>query len=330
MIRSGSKSFSTAALLLPNRVREPAYALYAFCRLSDDLVDVDGGKIEAIDRLRTRLFLAYEGRPADSSVDRAFADAVARFAIPRALPNALLDGLEHDVIGVSCETLSDVYTYAACVAGAVGAMMTVLMGARTPNIVARACELGVAMQLTNIARDVGEDARNGRLYLPRSWLREVGVDPDRWLAAPEWNPEIGLVTAKLLKAAEKLYRRAESGIYGLPASCRSGIFVARHLYDAIGTEVAQNNFNAISVRARVPRARKLRLVGRALTDALRLKSTVSTEPALQEVQYLVDAVTALEPTRQSNDVRGPTESLLWVAELFVTLQARQSIRGVQG
>ena len=87
--------------------------------------------------------------------------------MPRALPEALIDGLEWDVAGVRCEDLADVQAYAARVAGSVGAMMTVLMGVREHDVLARACELGVAMQLTNIARDVGEDARNGRLYLPR-------------------------------------------------------------------------------------------------------------------------------------------------------------------
>ena len=86
------------------------------------------------------------------------------------------------------ETLQDLDAYAARVAGSVGAMMTLVMGQRAPEIVARACDLGVAMQLTNIARDVGEDARAGRLYLPLQWLREAGIDPDAWLAKPVFTP----------------------------------------------------------------------------------------------------------------------------------------------
>ena len=92
------------------------------------------------------------------------------------------------------------------------------MGARSADLIARACDLGVAMQLTNIARDVGEDARAGRLYLPRAWLREAGVDPVEWLATPRFRPEIAAVVARLLKHAEGLYARADAGIAGLDPS----------------------------------------------------------------------------------------------------------------
>jgi phytoene synthase len=168
MIRCGSRSFFMASFLLPPDVREAAYALYAFCRLSDDAVDVEGGRGESVARLRQRLDSVFAGRPEPEPVDRALTDAVIEFGIPRAAMDALLEGLEWDAAGRRYETLSDVYAYAVRVAGSVGAMMAALMGARTPDLVARACDLGVAMQLTNIARDVGEDARAGRLYLPRT------------------------------------------------------------------------------------------------------------------------------------------------------------------
>lgn len=321
MIRSGSKSFSAAALLLPFAIRDPAYALYAFCRLSDDLVDVEGGSADAIARLRERLALAYAGRPEGSAVDRAFADVVRRFAIPRALPEALIEGLERDVAGVVCEDIGDVYAYAARVAGAVGAMMTVLMNRRDPDVVARACDLGVAMQLTNIARDVGEDARAGRLYLPRAWMRNEGLDPDAWLAAPVWDTRIGAVVARLLDDADRLYRRAENGIAGLPAACRPGIFAARWLYRAIGAQVARNGYDSVTSRARVPDAVKLRLMGRALSDAALVRSARQNEPALAQTQYLVDAVAA---TQAGNTLRGVSDKVLWVAELFATLDRRRT------
>ena len=324
MIQAGSKSFSAASLLLPSGVREAAYALYAFCRLSDDLVDVEGGSLDAIARLRARLDLAYAGNPADSAVDRAFADVIARHALPRALPEALIEGLEWDVCGVACETLDDVHAYGARVAGSVGAMMTVLMGVRDPHVVARACDLGVAMQLTNIARDVGEDARNGRLYLPRAWLREEGVDPDSWLAAPQWSPAISAAVQRLLQCADLLYIRAESGIAGLPVACRPGIFAARHLYAAIGTEIARNKFDSITTRARVAASRKARLMAVALADAA-LPRSINADPALAQTQFLVDAV-----EQSPLQVRRPVKSqILWVAELFVSLGERDRMRGVR-
>ena len=324
MIRTGSRSFFAASLLLPAQVRDAAYALYAFCRLSDDMVDEHAGAADAIAGLRRRLDLAYAGRPADSSVDRAFADMVARYALPRELPLALIEGLEWDVCGVSCEALADVQAYAARVAGSVGAMMTVLMGVRDPAVLARACDLGVAMQLTNIARDVGEDARNGRLYLPRAWLREEGVDPDAWLATPVFTPAVGRVVARVLAAADRLYRSAENGIAGLPPSCRPAIFAARHIYAAIGDEIDRAGFDSVTARAHVSTARKLGLMGRAVLDAICLGKAGQARAALPQTQFLIDAVAASQPPHPFS--RRAADRLLWVAELFVSLGERERVR----
>ncbi len=109
---------------------------------------------------------------------RAFAAVVSCHEIPRALPDALVEGLAWDVAGRSYDTLAELEAYAARVAGAVGVMMALVMGTRDAGALARAADLGVAMQLTNIARDVGEDASMGRIYLPRQWLREAGIEPE--------------------------------------------------------------------------------------------------------------------------------------------------------
>jgi phytoene synthase len=250
--------------------------------------------------------------------------------MPRTLPEALIDGLAWDVAGVECETLSDLYAYAARVAGSVGAMMSVLMGVREPETVARACDLGVAMQLTNVARDVGEDARAGRLYLPRAWLRAEGVDAEAWLARPCFNPAVGAVVERLLDEADVLYARADAGIVRLPRSCRPGIFAARHLYREIGVEVARRDFDSISDRARVPTLRKLSLVGRALADTARPRPGIAAAASLAETAYLVDAVATAHPYRSVPTAPRPgrlSNRLLWVAQLFATLDARERMRG---
>src|ERR1700761_5286306 len=216
LLRGGSRTFFAASLVLPRSISDPAIALYAFCRLADDAVDLDGGQVDAVDRLRDRLARAYAGKPLSSPADRAFADVVARFAIPRELPEALLEGLAWDAEGRRYETLDDLLDYAVRVAGAVGAMMSLLMWRRDPDVVARACDLGIAMQLTNIARDVGEDARAGRLYLPLSWMREAGLDPEAWLADPRFDSRIGGVVGRVLGVADMFYRRSISGIGALP------------------------------------------------------------------------------------------------------------------
>jgi phytoene synthase len=116
-------------------------------------------------------------------------------------------------------------------------MMCVVMEVRDPHALARACDLGVAMQLTNIARDVGEDARAGRLYLPTDWLEEEGIDIDAFLANPQPTPEIRRIVKRLLAEANRLYFRSEPGIARLPVDARPGIFAARHCYDAIGRKL---------------------------------------------------------------------------------------------
>ncbi len=230
LMRGGSRSFFAASLLLPARVRGPASALYAYCRLADDLIDLGGDAALALAQLQQRLDAVYAGRPGPIDVDRALTSVVHRFRIPRALLDALLEGFCWDAAGRRYDTLAELEAYAARVAGAVGAMMALLMGVRDSTALARACDLGVAMQLTNIARDVGEDARRGRVYLPHAWLREAGVDADTWLRAPAFDARIAAVVQRLLGAAENLYDRAEQGIASLPRDCRAAIQAARLVY----------------------------------------------------------------------------------------------------
>ena len=225
-IRTGSLSFHAASKLLPAKVRDPALALYAFCRLADDAVDDSADKAPAVLALRDRLDLVYAGRPRNVPADRAFAAVVQDFEMPRALPDALLEGLAWDAFGRQYQTMPDLLTYCARVASAVGAMMCVLMRVRDADALARACDLGLAMQLTNIARDVGEDARAGRLYLPRDWMREAGIDPEAWLQAPSFTSALGSVVSRLLAEADVLYERAALGISALPRDCRPAIQAA--------------------------------------------------------------------------------------------------------
>ena len=319
ILRDGSRTFLAASLLLPRRVRDPAAALYAFCRVADDAIDLGGDAETALERLRERLALAYEGRPLPIPVDRALADVVARFRIPRALPEALLEGFEWDASGRRYEDLADLSAYAMRVAGSVGAMLAVLMGARAPDMVARACDLGAAMQLTNIARDVGEDARAGRLYLPLGWLREAGVEPEAWLARPVFSDAVGAVVQRLLRAADDLYERADSGIARLPPSCRPAISAARHLYAGIGREVGRVGFDSVSHRAVVPARRKVLLLGRSM--AIRPFGVPGVaEPPLDEARFLVAAVHAAATGPRRPLWCRLDDRIAWVAELFERLQ----------
>jgi len=328
MLRGGSRTFFAASLVLPRRVSDPAAALYAFCRLADDAVDVDGGRLLSPAHLRKRLSRAYEGRPIPHAVDRAFADTVARFAIPRALPEAILEGLEWDAAGRRYETLADLYDYAARVAGAVGAMMAVLMDVRSPDALARACDLGIAMQFTNIARDVGEDAREGRLYLPVQWLDEVGIDAAAWLAQPAFSAELGIVVRRLLAAADVLYRRADAGISLLPLTCRPGIRLARNLYAEIGRQIERGDCDSVAHRAMVPLWRKWALVASTLT-AMTLPQQSEPVEVLEPARFLVDAAAPDQPDQQVACQHSPwrfDERIAWLVKLFERLEAADRVR----
>lgn len=263
LMRGGSKTFFAASLLLPQRVRAPASALYAFCRRADDEIDLGDDPWAAMRGLQRRLDDVYAGRPQAIDCDRALAAVVHRHAIPRAMLDALLEGFLWDAQGRRYETLAEVQDYGARVAGTVGAMMALVMGVRDAATIARACELGVAMQLTNIARDIGEDARLGRLYLPRQWLREAGLDPDAWLAAPCFDARLAGCIARLLASADELYARAELGIRALPRDCRPAIRSARLVYAEIGRELERMGMDSVARRAVVPGRRKLALIAQA-------------------------------------------------------------------
>lgn len=292
-IRTGSRSFHAASHLLPARVRDPALALYAFCRFADDAVDLQASKAAAVQSLRDRLDLACRGTPRNAPADRAMAAIIAEFEMPRALPEALLEGLAWDAEGRRYATLSEVMTYAARVAAAVGAMMCVLMRVRDADALARACDLGVAMQLTNIARDIGEDAAEGRLYLPTDWLAEAALDPEAFLAAPSPTPDIRAITRRLLAEADRLYLRAEAGIAALPLACRPGIFAARHIYAGIGTQVARAGYDSVTARARTGGAQKLGWLALALARSgaasVMPRSAILHARPLPEVEFLITA-----------------------------------------
>jgi phytoene synthase len=321
-LKANSKTFHAASLLLPARVRAPASVLYGFCRLADDAVDVDGGKVGAVDRLHQRLDRVYAGRPEPVAEDRALAAVVAEFGIPREMPDFLLEGLAWDVQGRRYETLEELLAYAARVAGAVGAMMSLLMGVREPAALARACELGVAMQLSNIARDVGEDARMGRLYLPRRWMTEAGLDPDAWLRRPQFDARLASVVTRLLAEAETLYARAGAGVAELPLSCRPGINAARFMYAEIGRELLRRGADSVSQRTVVPGRRKALLLLRAAL-ALHPSKAALQVPSLQVNRPLIDAAVQTAPPACA---AGPVR---FVIDLFERLERRdQAPKGV--
>lgn len=291
ILKEGSHSFFAASLLLPDVYRQPITALYAFCRVADDAVDLADEPRDGLEQMTRRLNRIYAGEPEDSPVDRAFSDVVLSYNIPYTLPAALLEGFLWDVEGRSYGTMSDTYAYSARVAGTVGAMMAMLMGVRNPDVLSRACDLGVAMQITNICRDVGEDAEAGRLYLPADRLRAHGIDAGAWVERPEISAGIRGVVREMLELADELYLRSEWGISQLPSRVRPGIYAARSIYAEIGREIERRDYDSVSSRAYVRKRRKAQLLAVAMRNSLEGRRQ-DDAPPLDETRFLIDAVRA--------------------------------------
>ena len=322
LMRGGSKSFFAASRLLPKTVRNAAVDLYAYCRVADDRVDESMASPQVMHELHSRLNTIYKAQSPEGlpMVDKAFWRVVSCYKIPKAVPLALLEGFEWDAQGRVYETLEDVFDYSARVAGTVGAMMALVMGVREARPMARACELGVAMQLTNIARDVGEDARMGRLYLPRQWMREEGMDPQDWLAAPSFNPALARVVERLLQEADGLYKRAEEGVGFLPRACRPAIMAARHIYSDIGREIGKARFNSIDQRAVVSSSRKIQHLFHCLPAALMAPRMPRGHKPLAAITFLVEASGI---SMRSRPPRTVAEKAGWMVDLFLTLAERE-------
>ena len=313
IIKEGSKSFYFASLMLPAKMRIAATALYAFCRISDDIADEPEATLEAVERLRARIRKAYSGKPEEHAADYAFSEVVRYHEIPESVPMSMVEGFEWDVTGKRYETLSDVIDYSARVAGTVGVMMSIVMGRRLENTLARACDLGVSMQLINIARDVGEDARNGRVYLPADWLAEYELSPEKLVSEPVFSEKLACVVKRLLDKADLIHARGMTGISDLPTSCRLGIRAAGMVYAEIGQEVRRNGFNSIDKRAYTTRGRKLSLMLLSTGNPLNL-SGADQSPPLREVQYLIDA-----SARNQETAFGDGE---WLISLFADMDRR--------
>lgn len=265
-MRHGSKSFYAASRLLPQAIRQDATALYAFCRVADDAVDLavdDVGRAAALAHLHERLDHIYAGNPLAYAEDIMLAPVIFQHRVPRGLLHALLEGFTWDAEGRQYETIDDLLDYCARVAGTVGVMMSLLMGVRDMATLRHAAALGSAMQLTNIARDVGEDAASGRLYLPKASLRREGIDPKGFLSKATHGQAITHVVQELLDSASDLYDYGKIGLLGLPGDCRFGIDSAARIYAEIGRVVRKNHFDSITRRAYVTKSRKVELIAAA-------------------------------------------------------------------
>ena len=271
VLARGSVTFALAARLLPRPLRRDFAAIYAFCREADDAVDLAPCPHAGLAAQRARLdaiCAAASPEALPTPTCRALARTMRRRVLSPVPLRALLEGFAWDVDGRTYPTLFATLAYAARAAGSVGVLLAQLMGVRAPWALARAADMGVAMQLTNIARDVGEDARRGRVYLPASWLNQAGVVPASLGQNPQHSPALGAVVHRLLHVADLLYARARLGFAALPTGPRFAVAAAARLYADIGRSVRRAHGNAVDARAYVTAPRKAVLVTRGIGDAL--------------------------------------------------------------
>ncbi|MGC4087039.1 MAG: phytoene/squalene synthase family protein [Polyangiaceae bacterium] len=269
-LANGSKSFALAARLLPVQMRRDAATLYTFCRRVDDSVDLaaPGTAQQALRPIQARVASIYRREAQSDPIWAAFAELVWRRRLPQLYVDELLAGMQMDVDETRYFTESELLLYCHRVAGVVGLMMCHVLGVSGNSALRNAAHLGIALQLTNIARDVEEDWNRGRLYLPNELLQRHGVhglDPTR--REPLTPSEASLlapVLRELLELAERFYVSGDQGLPALPARARFAVRTARLVYAQIGRRLLARGCNVLAGRSVVPTHQKLLLLGRAL------------------------------------------------------------------
>ena len=276
-IARGSKSFAAASRLFDPVTRERAWLLYAWCRRCDDLVDgqTGGGVMAAVTDAPARVAearaLTEAALAGETTGDPAF-DALGLVAretgLPPAWPRDLIEGFALDAAAWRPASEDDLYRYCYHVAGVVGLMMAVVMGVRPDDgaTLDRACDLGLAFQLANIARDLGEDDAGGRCYLPADWLAEAGVPPGEQMQ-PASRARVAVLAGRLADGAARFEASARAGTPALSYRSAWAVLAAAGIYGAIGREVARRGPHAWDRRVTTGKAAKLGFIARAAWQA---------------------------------------------------------------
>jgi len=278
-IEKGSKSFAAAARIFDPETRASAYMLYAWCRHCDDQTDgQDLGwgaeKLPAeaararLENLQAETERALAGGPVEDPIFAGLQYVVDRHEIPHRYPREHLDGFSMDVEGRQYAGLEDTIRYCYHVAGVVGVMMAYIMGVRENDALNRATDLGLAFQLTNIARDVMEDAGVGRIYLPTELLATEGVPVGR-IEAREHRAAVFNVARRLLDEADRYYASAVVGLSSLPFRSAWAVATAKEVYQDIGRVIRTRGAAAWDSRASTTTSRKLALAAMGFRSTIR-------------------------------------------------------------
>lgn len=295
-IARGSKSFAAASTLFARPVRARAWLLYSWCRACDDLADgQDHGHgmtlvadpLARLDRLRAQTETALAGTPQAEPAFEALRIVAAETGLPHGFARDHIAGFALDAAGWAPESEHDLLRYCYHVAGVVGCMMAVVMGVAPDDetTLDRACDLGLAFQLANIARDVGEDAGVGRCYLPRRWLDEAGIAPGE-VMAPANRAALVSIVRRLTDRAAAFEQRARAGTPALALRSAWAVLAAAGIYGAIGREVARRGAGAWDGRVATSTAAKIGFIARAAGQAVRRRALYGApSPALADADW---------------------------------------------
>ncbi len=263
-----ARSFRWGAFFLPEGAHDDAAVTYAFCRLVDDVVDEapsNRAATEGVEALEAEL----RGDALPSALVRGFSQVMLRDNGSLEAAFELIKGVRSDLDEQIVETEAELLTYAYRVAGTVGLMMCQVLRVTDPRAVPHAIDLGIGMQLTNIARDVQEDAARGRVYIPASILAAHGLQSSDVLDGSADREKLALAVKWLYETGEAYYKSAEQGMRFIPWRSRLAIYVASRTYRGIGVKLARNNFDAMNGRTVVSWVEKLYWVGHGVISAIR-------------------------------------------------------------
>jgi phytoene synthase len=261
IIETNSKSFAFASKFLNKETKKSVVALYAFCRMVDDIVDETNADPHVTDEILNQLKytidqLYYEDVSHDP-IMLALGDTLRKHEIPKQYVHELIEGVRMDLYKQEYANFQELYLYSYRVASTVGLMMThIFLDNPSQTTLKRAESMGIAMQLTNILRDIKEDHERGRVYLPQDWLEIWDVKPDDFsgLETPE---QLANLVTYMSQVAEKYYRKGFEGVKDLPAGADFVVELSGKIYSGILTEIKKSNFQVLHKRHYVSKMKKI-------------------------------------------------------------------------
>jgi phytoene synthase len=264
LLKYYSKSFYIATLLLPRNKRKAVFALYGFCRFVDNLVDNprNRSKEEIKDEIycmEKELKIAYRSNESQHAVICAFIQVAKKYQIPIEYPSELFKGVLMDVDHQHYKDFDELQIFCYRVAGVVGLMMVHILGYTHNNTFEYAEKLGIAMQLTNILRDIREDKNNGRIYLPVDEMKRFNIQK-KDILHEQYTPMMKDLIKFSIDRAHRYYKEAQPGIKMLPKECQFAIYSASYIYRNILNEIERNDYNPFKGRVYVSQAKKIKII----------------------------------------------------------------------